>query len=198
MLMPVRILAAIGLVIAVVLAPLAAAPPARAATHSVQIGDGFFSPANLTITVGDTVTWTNTDDSPHTVTATDGAFDAGNLDGGAAFSQTFTSAGTFAYVCSYHDEMTGTITVVAATQSGTGAAPPATTAAAPTAAAGATHAGGADAGSPPDTAVPTTGGRASWIGQLLIGLGLVALAFGLFPVRRLAPARSRTSAGWRR
>jgi len=199
MLMPVRILAAVGLAIAVVMAPLAAAPPARAATHSVQIGDGFFSPANLTVTVGDTVTWTNTDDSPHTVTATDGAFDAGNLDGGATFSQTFTSAGTFTYVCSYHDEMAGTITVVAATQSGTGAAPAATTAPPPpNAAAGATDAGSAQAGAPPDTAVPTAGGQASWIGQLLIGLGLVALAFGLFPVRRLAPAGPRRSAGWRR
>lgn len=188
----VRLLAAFGLVVAVVLGPLAAAPPARAATHSVEIGDGFFSPANLTITVGDTVTWTNVDGSPHTATANDGAFDSGALNGGATFSQAFTSAGTFTYVCSFHDEMVGTITVVAAT---TPAEPAATAVAAQTAApvTGVSH-----AGAQPDTALSTPRELAAWLAPILIGLGLVALAFGLLPVRPVADARPRQSAGWRR
>src|SRR5918992_217092 len=85
--------------------------PVRAAAHAVEIGDGFFSPASLTVSVGDTITWTNGDDSPHTVTGS--AFDSGNLDAGQTFSFTFEEAGTFAYACQYHDEMVGTITVVA-------------------------------------------------------------------------------------
>src|SRR5688500_11725524 len=76
---------------------------ARGATHAIEIGDGFFSPASLTVTIGDTVTWTNVDDSPHTVTAS-GAFDSGNLNGGQTFSHTFDETGTFTYVCVYHDE----------------------------------------------------------------------------------------------
>ena len=70
---------------------------ARSATHAIEIGDGFFSPAALTVSVGDTVTWRNVDDSPHTVTAS-GAFDSGNLNGGQTFSHTFDEAGTFTYV----------------------------------------------------------------------------------------------------
>jgi plastocyanin len=54
----------------------------RGATHAVEIGDGFFSPASLTVAVGDTITWMNGDDSPHTVTG--GAFDSGNLDAGGS------------------------------------------------------------------------------------------------------------------
>lgn len=195
-----RTSAAIGLVFTVLLAPLAVAPAAHAASHSVSINDGFFSPANLTITVGDTVSWTNVDDSPHTVTADGGAFASGNLDGGATFSWTFISAGTFTYVCSYHDDMVGTITVVAAmapaaasaTTGAAGAAPstPPTTAA--------THDAGAHAGTPPNTAIPAPGRLAGWLSPLLIGLGLVTFALGLIPARTVAPLPLRRSSGWRR
>ena len=188
----VRLLAAFGLLLAVVVAPLAVAPPARAATHAVEINDGFFSPGHLTITVGDTVTWTNVDGSPHTATATGGAFDSGTVDGGATFSHTFASAGTFTYVCSFHDEMVGTITVVAAAAP---AAPAATTAVTATAA---PLTSGAQGGAQPDTAVPAPGELVVWAAPLLIGLGLVALAFGLFPARSVAPARPRRFTGWRR
>ena len=188
-----RMSAAIGLVLTVLLAPLAAAPAARAASHAVSINDGFFSPANLTVTVGDTVTWTNADDSPHTVTADSGAFASGNLDGGASFSWTFTTAGTFTYVCSYHGEMTGTITVVDVP------AAPAPAAAAETGTAGPPHAAGAHAGTPPDTAIPAPGRLAAWLSPLLIGLGLMTFAVGLIPTRSAAPLPQRRAApGWRR
>ena len=74
--------------------------------------DKDFSPGELTINVGDTVTWTNDDDSPHTVTAEDGQFDSGNMGEGATWSYTFTEVGTYDYRCDYHSSMTATITVV--------------------------------------------------------------------------------------
>lgn len=193
-----RTLAAIGLVLAAaVVAPLAAAPPTRAAEHSVAITDGAFGTATLTVSVGDTVTWTNTDDSPHTVTADGGAFDSGNLDEGLSFSFTFTEPGTYTYVCNYHDEMRATIVVEAASApSTTNAAPSAAPATAP--ATDAAHAGGGHAAGQPDTALPEPAQIAAWLAPLLIGLGLVAFAFGLFPVRPMPVPQDRRTTGWRR
>jgi hypothetical protein len=62
--------------------------------------------------VGDTVTWTNQDGVGHTATA-DG-FDTGTIGGGANASVTFDTAGAFAYHCSIHSQMTGTVVVEAA------------------------------------------------------------------------------------
>ncbi len=81
--------------------------------HEVSITDDKdFSPEDLTINVGDTVTWTNDDDSPHTVTADDDQFNSGNMGEGATWSYTFTEAGTYDYHCNYHGSMTGSVTVV--------------------------------------------------------------------------------------
>jgi plastocyanin len=153
----------------------------RGATHLVEIGDGFFSPAALTIAVGDTVTWTNVDDSPHTVST--GAFDSGNLDAGQTFSFTFTEAGTVDYVCSYHDEMTASITVASSTAAT--AATPAPSVAEAAAAPAATHGAGGDGGAQPDTALiePASEGLAGWVPAALIGVGLMAFAVGVLPVR---------------
>jgi plastocyanin len=174
--------------------------PARGATHSIEIGDGFFSPATLTVAVGDTVTWTNVDDSPHTVSA--GTFDSGNLDEGQTFSFTFTEAGTFDYVCSYHDEMTASITVTGPAAA-TASTPAPSDAAAPAAPA-ATHRAGAHDDEQPDTALiePASTGLAGWVAPLLIGVGLIAFAVGVLPVRRapvtVADARGDGGGGWRR
>jgi plastocyanin len=72
-----------------------------------------FSPATLTVPVGTTVIWTNQDDIPHTVVSTDDprAFRSKVLDTDEKFSYTFTKAGTFAYFCSVHPKMTGTVLV---------------------------------------------------------------------------------------
>ncbi len=81
--------------------------------HDVSITDDKdFLPEDLTINVGDTVVWTNNDDSPHTVTADDDEFNSGNLAEGATWSYTFTEAGTYDYHCNYHSSMTGSVTVV--------------------------------------------------------------------------------------
>lgn len=185
------------------LLPLAAPPPTRAAEHAVQITDSAFSPATLTIGVGDTVTWRNADDRPHTVTSNDGAFDSGNLDEGQGFSFTFSEPGTYTYRCDYHSEMLATIVVESAsapapasggsTASGTDA-PAARDEG--TAAATAPHAPGHEAGQP-DTALEAKVPLA-WIAPLLIGLGLVAFAFGLVPPAREAVRTQARGAGWRR
>jgi plastocyanin len=78
---------------------------------AVNIVDFAFEPAAVEVPVGATVTWTNGGGAPHTVTADDGAFNSGNLDPGATFSQTFDSAGSFPYHCEIHPQMTGTVNV---------------------------------------------------------------------------------------
>src|SRR2546427_588419 len=72
----------------------------------------FFSPANLTVKVGKTVTWVNKDTVTHTVTS-DGSslFDSGFMPTGATFQFTFTTAGTYPYYCTVHPFMKGTIVV---------------------------------------------------------------------------------------
>jgi plastocyanin len=82
------------------------------AVASVAIVDNDFSPADLTIAVGTTVTWTNTGQRRHTVTSTDGGFtSSGTLSSGDTYAQTFGTAATFAYICAIHTSMKGTITV---------------------------------------------------------------------------------------
>jgi plastocyanin len=65
----------------------------------------------LTVNVGSKVTWTNTDSVTHTVTSDNGVFGSGDLAPNATFSYTFNTTGTFAYHCSIHTYMTGTVIV---------------------------------------------------------------------------------------
>jgi plastocyanin len=87
---------------------------ALAADHAVNIAGSAFSPATVTVTVGDTVTWTNSDQISHTATADGGAFDTGTLGNGASGTITFSTAGSFPYHCTIHPSMAGTVTVEAA------------------------------------------------------------------------------------
>jgi plastocyanin len=100
------------------------APAAFAADEDVTIAGFAFSPATVTVSVGDTVTWTNNDGVAHTATANNGAFDTDNIAGGDSDSVTFDSAGTFAYHCEIHPAMTGTVVVEAASGGGTPTTPP--------------------------------------------------------------------------
>ncbi len=86
-------------------------PTATAADRDVRIADFAYAPARVTIRVGDTVTWTNRDPVEHTATATNGSFDTGMIapDGSARIR--FTRAGTYAYLCTPHPDMRGTIVV---------------------------------------------------------------------------------------
>jgi plastocyanin len=72
-----------------------------------------FNPPTITVVIGvnNTVVWTNDDTFPHTVTADSGSFSSGNLNPGDSYSFTFTAPGTYAYHCSYHSWMKGTVIV---------------------------------------------------------------------------------------
>ena len=87
------------------------APAALAKDHKVSIKDVSFSPRELRIKKGDTVTWTNTDERDHTVTADDGSFKSGKLSDGATFRQKFEKSGRYKYHCDYHPRMKATVVV---------------------------------------------------------------------------------------
>lgn len=78
---------------------------------NVNIRNFAFMPDTLTVSVNTTITWTNLDSAPHTVTSDDNLFDSGNLSQGATFSRTFTTPGTFTYHCSIHPFMTAKVVV---------------------------------------------------------------------------------------
>jgi plastocyanin len=80
-------------------------------TMEVKIDNFSFGPTTLTVAAGSTVTWVNRDDIPHTVVSTEGVFKSKVLDTDEKFSYTFTKPGTYAYFCSIHPKMTGTLVV---------------------------------------------------------------------------------------
>ena len=78
----------------------------------IEIADLAFEPDSLTVAVGTTVTWVSADPNlPHTSTSEDELWASGTLNEGDEFPFTFEEAGTFAYFCEVHPEMTGTIVV---------------------------------------------------------------------------------------
>jgi len=96
---------------------ISAGLPLQAETYYVTVDDFGFSPATLTIQIGDTVVWENTDeeDFPHTTTSTLGLLQNGYWDGdlfslGDTFQQIFTFADSFDYT-DQGGPGTGTITV---------------------------------------------------------------------------------------
>ena len=99
---------------------------ASGTTKTVMIMNYAYSPATLTINVGDTVTWTNMDTAPHTVTVTSGPvkFNSGNLSKGESFSYTFTTAGTYSYYCAVHPDMVAKVVVTGSTTTPTPAPSP--------------------------------------------------------------------------
>jgi len=96
--------------IAATLPLLVGSTRARAEDTKVSIDNFTFAPAELTVKVGTTVTWTNHDDIPHTVVSA-GKFRSKTLDTDDSFSFTFTAAGEYKYFCSLHPHMTGMIKV---------------------------------------------------------------------------------------
>jgi plastocyanin len=83
---------------------------AHAEETKVTIDNFTFTPAEVKVKVGDTVTWSNHDDIPHTVVSA-GKFRSKTMDTDGSFSFTFTAAGDYKYFCSLHPHMTGTIKV---------------------------------------------------------------------------------------
>ncbi|MEZ4505151.1 MAG: cupredoxin family copper-binding protein [Thermomicrobiales bacterium] len=80
---------------------------------AVDIKGFQFNPATTEVKVGDTVTWTNNDSTPHTATQkpSGSGFQSGTLQPGDSFSYTFETAGTYDYYCEFHSGMTGQIIV---------------------------------------------------------------------------------------
>ena len=84
---------------------------ASAVNAAVKIDNFVFGPQTLTVPVGTTVTWTNSDDIPHTSVSTDGVFKSKVRDTDEKFSYTFAKAGTYPYYCTIHPKMIGQIVV---------------------------------------------------------------------------------------
>ena len=91
-------------------APTTSGAGTPASGTAVAIDNFAFSPAALKVKMGQQVTWTNKQGVAHTVTAGGGAFDH-PMPSGATFSFTFAKAGTFAYHCTIHPFMKGTVVV---------------------------------------------------------------------------------------
>ncbi|HEY4863203.1 MAG TPA: cupredoxin family copper-binding protein [Xanthobacteraceae bacterium] len=84
---------------------------AEDAKAKVTIDNFTFAPAELTISVGTTVTFDNHDDIPHSVVEKNKLFRSKALDTDESYSFTFTSAGTYDYFCGLHPHMVGKIIV---------------------------------------------------------------------------------------
>jgi plastocyanin len=85
---------------------------AAKSSNAITISNFMFSPMSVSVAAGSTVTVTNKDSVAHTLTATGGQFDTGDINGGQ--SKTFTApskAGTYSYICNIHQYMKGTIVV---------------------------------------------------------------------------------------
>lgn len=157
------------------LASVLAIGSASGADGTVAMSGFAFDPATVTIEVGDSVTWENQDGVAHTATGSGGAFDTATVGGGRSATVTFDTAGAFAYACTIHPTMQGSVVVEAAS--------------APTDAANITPA-------PTDAVPPDRDGDTDPIGViagLLAVLG-VSMAVGTLALDRRARARDRDRA----
>jgi plastocyanin len=168
----------LALALAALAVVFAISPAASAQDATVAVADNQFSPATVTVNVGDTVTWDWTGANPHTVTSNDGTFDSGAPQTSGSFQHTFTAAGTFAYICEVHGQsMSGTVTVNAAP---TGGQTPPSGAPSPTA--GVPTARPSTGGGTPVTADPIaapvtgTGGSSGGAGSTALFAALAAIA----------------------
>jgi LPXTG-motif cell wall-anchored protein len=158
-----------------------------AASAGVTISDFQFAPGNVSVNVGDTVTWSNNGPTGHSATATNGSFDTGILEKGSSGSHTFSQAGTFSYFCKPHPFMKGTITVVAsAAQNGSGDNSSGTT--------GDSGTSGSSDAADSGPALPSTGFDVGGV----TALGLATLAIGAYLRRRTALESPRPAGriGW--
>jgi plastocyanin len=78
--------------------------PGTGQEYTISMSAMEFEPDQLTVPVGATVVWTNTDTMAHTVTADDDSFSSGILEPGETFSQAFNEPGEYQYYCELHGE----------------------------------------------------------------------------------------------
>ena len=70
-----------------------------------------FDPSTLAVKAGDTIVWVNKDPFPHTSTSKAGGFDSQTIAAGKSWTLTAAKKGTFAYTCTFHPTMKGTLRV---------------------------------------------------------------------------------------
>jgi plastocyanin len=102
-----NLFAATGAALLLLAASAHAASPRRVEVTMQQFA---FAPAEVSVPAGATVTWTNRDAVPHSVTASDGSFDSGPIEPGKSFE--WTASQSAAYHCVYHPSMTGSLRVI--------------------------------------------------------------------------------------
>jgi plastocyanin len=110
-----RLVMVLSLVLANIGVALLIAAPSRADTKNLVTIDNFtFQPGDITVKVGDTVSWVNQDDIPHNVRATGGAtWKCAVMDTGGTCDIPFKTAGEFTYFCALHPKMVGKVIVKA-------------------------------------------------------------------------------------
>lgn len=115
-----------GASILALIAVLGSASAALGKDASVVISDFSFTPAEVKVVAGQPVTWQNSSATEHTVTADDGSFASDPLGLNDQFGNVFSAPGTYAYHCTIHPRMTGTVVVTAAAPTATpkGTPPP--------------------------------------------------------------------------
>lgn len=97
-----------------VVAQASAAPaPAPSPLSTIHVKNFAYVPDTVTIPAGAIVKFVQDDETPHTVTASDGSFDSGNLNQKQTWTHTFTKPGTYSYFCAYHTYMKGKVIVTA-------------------------------------------------------------------------------------
>ena len=113
-------------------APPAAVPPEPTATQvtisrgtasasiAVAIVDFVYSPAALTVNVGDSVTWTNYDAAEEGHDVTGDGLASGLMTQGGTYSASFNLEGSYSYICTIHPSMTGTVEVLGRAGEGDG------------------------------------------------------------------------------
>jgi plastocyanin len=108
-----RVFAAIAAALALSVGTTAAqrAYADSAAPAKVEIKDFMFEPTSIKVKAGDTVTWLNLDEEPHTVVSDSGLFRSSAMDTNDSFKFKFDKPGTYRFVCSIHPKMVGTIVV---------------------------------------------------------------------------------------
>ena len=157
-----KVVAVTTSIVAVAALVVVMARPSAAEKKDATIQSYAFTPASMTVHVGDTVTWTNNDTAPHTITSSSGPakMDSPTLNKGDTYSYTFTVAGTYQYFCAIHPDMKATVVVEPAAAPVTAApaavAPAATDHAAMAPMAPMTPAPAAPAAAPPASTAPVS------------------------------------------
>ena len=102
---------ALAVIVCVCLTAVGVAAAPAAPTVDINITKFEFAPKEITVAPGTKITWTNHDETPHTVTSNDKSFASKGLDTDDKFEHTFASEGDFTYFCTVHPYMTGMVHV---------------------------------------------------------------------------------------